>query len=273
MGSFLEFVLKEIKDDITDLVINSADTIEPVYENGKMDGILIALTKENKMEGFLNKKIGEEIEKYFLKNNKGKINVNVANDTICLLLSGLIKNSYLNIVGGIIGTGINMAFFLSESLAINTEAGAFNNFIQSEPGKFIDENSSEVGNYIFEKETSGGYLYKHFNYFIKKFDISYPEISDSSELSLLVSKNVENISEIAKEVLYHSATLAACQMAGFLSFLKRDLTFVMQGSVFWKGYGYKEKVEEVIIKLVPEYKVNFIKIENDDILGAAKVIL
>ena len=64
MGSFLEFVLKEIKDDITDLVINSADTIEPVYENGKMDGILIALTKENKMEGFLNKKIGEEIEKY-----------------------------------------------------------------------------------------------------------------------------------------------------------------------------------------------------------------
>lgn len=269
---YLSFSTDVISPDISEVVINSADTIQPVYENGKMDGILIALSKENRMEGLLHEKIGEETENYLKEKLNRKIHVNVANDTICLLLSGLTHNTWDTVAGGIIGTGINLAFFLNEHTAINLEAGDYSNFTQSKPGEEIDKNSDVVGGYRFEKETSGGYLYQHFNHFIKKYKISYPKIIDSAALSQLASQPVSDISSIAQQVLNHSATLAACQMAGLLTFLDKDMTFIMQGSVFWKGYRYKEKVEEVMGELEPNCKATFIDIPDADILGAAEVI-
>lgn len=272
METFLAFVLDAIHSDINEVVINSADTIEPVYENGKMDGVLAALSKENRMEGLLNHKLGKEIEKYILKKTKREININVANDTICLLLSGQSKYLWDRIAGGIIGTGINFALFLDNNTAINLEAGDWNNLSQSEPGKELDSHSDVVGGYIYEKEISGGYLYKHFNYFINKLGLSFSPISDSAALSQFAQNDNSEIGLIAQIVLDHSAYQAGCVIAALATFMEKDTELVMQGSVFWKGYGYKEKVSEVV-KSLTYYKVDFVDIENADIIGGAKVIL
>ena len=50
------------------------------------------------------------------------------------------------------------------------------------------------------------------------------------------------------------------------------MIFVMEGSVFWKGKNYKKTAEKTIKKLIPEYNVKFIEIENSAILGSAKLI-
>ena len=50
------------------------------------------------------------------------------------------------------------------------------------------------------------------------------------------------------------------------------MTFVMEGSLFWKGYKYKETVEQTVKQLLPEYCIKFIRLENSDILGGAKLL-
>ena len=164
-----------------------------------------------------------------------------------------------------------MAIFLDDEKSVNLEAGNFNKFEPSEEGAEIDKLSEKPGVNIFEKEISGGYLYQHFNLLVKKRKLNYALINSTKELNDLCLKNIPQISDLAREVMDYSASLFAANLAGILEFKKRDLNFVMQGSVFWKGNNYKEKVVEHLAKIT-SYKANFFHIDNSDIIGATKLI-
>jgi hexokinase len=269
---FLDFINKEISNNITSLVLNFAYALSPISENKKLDGILLSVSKEISLESLINKKIGCEIEKHIFAKRSKKIKVSVANDTICLLLSGSTNYSWDSLAAGVVGTGINFAFFTQNNIPVNLESGSFNRFTQTKEGKIVDKVSLRPGKSLFEKETSGAYLYKLFNIILKENNINYPQISSTEELNIISCMKTSQISQIALNLLERSAHLVACQIAGIVLFKKQDMTFIMGGSLFRNGNNYKETVIKTVKILVPNYRVTFVEIENSAILGAAKII-
>ena len=268
---FLAFVSSNLPDNIDVLALNFAYPIEPVLENGKLDGILIAVTKEGGFHDLVGKKIGKEVEDYVLATRNKKIRVAVANDTVCLLAAGLSQFEEKELAAGIVGTGFNIAFFLDKNILVNLESANFDKFPHTKEGQIVDKESAQPGKSHFEKETAGAYLYRHFNSILKEHNIDY-HISSTEELDKISHKNIPRISEIARNLLIRSAQLVACQIAGVVSFMDRSMVFNMEGSLFWKGNNYKETVEQTIKKLVLDHSVRFVEIENSAFLGAAKLV-
>ena len=268
---FLDFILSNLEEDINNLALNFAFPIVPIFEGNELDARLLYPTKEHNFKDLIGEKIGENIRADVLKKRNQKLSVSLANDTICLLLSGLTRFKSEDLAAGILGTGFNMAIFLDAEKSVNLEAGNFNKFDPSEEGAEIDRLSEKPGVNIFEKEISGGYLYQHFNLLVKKRKLNYALINSTKELNDLCLENIPQVSDLAREVMDYSASFFAANLAGILEFKKRDLNFVMQGSVFWKGNNYKEKVVEHLAKIT-SYKANFFHIDNSDIIGAAKLI-
>jgi uncharacterized protein with PIN domain len=66
--------------------------------------------------------------------------------------------------------------------------------------------------------------------------------------------------------------MVAAQIAAILEFSKRDLVFIMQGSLYWRGSNYKEIVERLVNELVPEYKASYENVLHSDLFGAAKLV-
>lgn len=268
----LSFIENELDKNVRILTLNFAYPLTPVFENNKLDGILLAGSKENTFSGLIGKKICEEIEAYIKEKRGQTIKASAANDTICLLLSGLTEYPAMSLAGGIVGTGVNFALFLDDKTAVNLEAANFDKFVQSEEGKEIDASSAYQGRALLEKETSGAYLHKHFNSILKKKNIRYHEITSTWELKKLAFKNIPGASPLANELLSYSANLVACAIAGITLFKKTDLTFVMDGSFFWGEDIYKDAVVNAVKKLVPQHSVSFANIHDNTILGAAKLV-
>ncbi|MGH7245646.1 MAG: hexokinase family protein [Candidatus Levyibacteriota bacterium] len=267
-NDFLSFVKNRLDKNCHFLAINFAHAMQPVFEKNKVDGIFLFPSKENLYEGLVGEKVGEEIEKYC----KNSLSVSVANDTICLLLAGKDTTPWEASAGGIVGTGVNFAFFDKENEIINLEAGRFNKFVQTETGKIIDKNSVCPNEYLFEKEVSGAYLFEHFNLFCQQKNISYSPLKNSEELNNLAADTNNPRGEIARNIITHSAQLVACEIAGITFYKKQNMTFLMEGSIFWKGYQYKKIIEETVRKLCPEFSITFENKKNADIIGAAKLL-
>ncbi|HLD01326.1 MAG TPA: hypothetical protein VJC10_00460 [Patescibacteria group bacterium] len=268
----LKFIESELEEDISVLAINFAYPLSPVFENGKLDGKLVSGSKENTFSGLQGEKVGEEIEKYIFEKRGKKVIVSVANDTICLLLSGLTSYPWNNLAGGIVGTGINFAIFLSEQRLVNLESASFDKFPQSEEGKEIDGVSTQPGRALFEKETAGAYLFRHFNAIIAKQHLHLTQIASTYELKMIAIKNTPPASTIAKKLIERSAALIACQIGGITKFQDKDMVFVMEGSFFWEEHIYKKLVETYLEKLIPQYNIKFVKVEDSTIFGAAKLV-
>lgn len=271
-GDFLRFIDQELFSDVRVVALNFAYELQSVFDNDKLDGILVRPSKENTFTGLQGEKVGQTIETHIRKTRNQDIIVSCANDTICLLLSGLIKAPWEHLAAGIVGTGFNIAIFLDQHTAVNLESGSFTNFPQSEEGKAIDASSAKPGQALFEKEVSGGYLFKHFNALVKKRNIDYQEINSTWELKKLALKNIPTASALAKELIAYSASLVACQIAGITLFMQRDMGFIMDGSFFWDEKIYIDSVESRLKELVPEYKVTFIKVKDTTVVGAAKLV-
>lgn len=250
------------------LALNFAFPLIPKFENGKLDGILLRGTKGHAFIGLENKKIGNEIENYFLEKRSQRIQVSCANDTICLLLSGLQTTPAETLGAGIVGSGMNFAFFKNPKTAINLESADFHKFLPSETGKEIDAESTNPGKSLYEKEVAGVYLFKHYNKKVKKQNSKFTQISDTSEMDFLARGG----DKIAIELLHRSAKLIACQIAAIMDFKKTDMTFVMEGSVFWKGFEYKKTVEETCTQM-SSHKPKFIHIQNSSVIGASYLVI
>lgn len=270
--NFLSYISQELYPEVSKVALNFAYPLEPVLEKGRLDGVLIRGVKENSFEGLIGEKLGSSIEEYVKSSLNRDITVSVANDTICLLLSGLTQFSSKDIAGGIVGTGMNFAIFLAENTLVNLEAANFNKFTQTEEGSYVDQSSNKPGASILEKEVSGGYLYKQFNYFIERDGLDLDPLTSTAQLDELTQSDNAQIAEIANMIVRKSASLTACVMAAITEFKKTDTVFIMEGSLFWQGTRYKENVKEAISHLCPDYNITFGKIEDSPIFGGAKLI-
>lgn len=266
---FLEFILSNLDPQTKTLAVNFTFAIKPVFEKSKLDGILLNGAKEHVFEGLVGKKVGVEIEKYVFKKTKRSLNVSVANDTVCLLLSALSQYSPNQVAAGIAGTGLNFAIFQGNTI-VNLEAANFNKFPPSPEAKKIDATSKRKSAWLFEKEVAGGYLYKQFNIIIKERKINYPPINSTAHLNSIANKSIPQVSQIAVDLFEKSAGLVTAQIAAITQFKKTDLIFVMEGSLFW--HSLRPKVERYLKQLLPGHKTRFAKIENSEILGAAKLV-
>ena len=271
IDDFLAFISLEIDQTVTHIALNFAFPLQPTVRDGKLDGFLLYGTKEHTFAGLQGEKVGEHIEMYMKEKQNKTLQTCVANDTICLLLSGRVQYKWEDLACAIVGTGYNAAFFLTEHEAVNLESGGFRNLPQDNVDKIIDTSSSQPGMQLFEKQISGGYLYRIFNETIKEKGLSYPEIPSTKSLDDL-ARGRNDVGMYAQRVLEKSAQLVACQIAGIAAYRKANLVCVMEGSLFWKGYKYKETVELTLKALSPTQEVKFVHIENSSVLGAAKLI-
>lgn len=268
----LAFINDSLPEKANVLAINIAQPLKPIFRNGELDGILLDVAKENKYLDLIGKQIGKEVEKYVSARRNKKIRVIVANDSICALASGLDIFKKKKFASGIVGTGLNFAIYLSANKLVNLESANFDKFPQTEIGKKINKKSSNPDMHLFEKETGGEYLYKHFNYILADNNINYPPITSTKELDEISRANIPQFSKIAQNLFRRSAQLVACQIAGISLFEKQSMNFIMGGSLFWKGKDYKKTIERTLKKLIPKYKINLVKIEDSSILGAAKLV-
>ncbi len=268
---FLSIIDRSLDTDIKTVAINFAYPMEPVFRAGKLDGNLVMGTKEHSFSGLIGQNIGETIERFVHAKYDRIISVSAANDTICLTLAGLTKYPAQSIAGGIVGTGLNFALFTDDSHVVNLEAANFDKFEQTDEGKQIDSQSLTKGRSLFEKETSGGYLYLHLNFLLAKNQIKHPAIHNTKQLDRLANGNIQNVSPLARNLFEHSASLVAAQIAGIAEFKKRDMVFIMEGSLFWVGWHYKQMVEETVKKLT-KYSIVFEEIKDCGIIGAAKLV-
>ncbi len=269
---FLSFIEKELDPSVRFAALNFAYQLKPIFEHGKLDGKLVIGSKENAFEGLLGKNVGYEIEKFIKKKTGRTISLSVANDTICLLLSGLTEVSEHDIAAGILGTGMNFALFLDKDHPVNLEAANFDKFPLTETGKIINAESASPGKALLEKEVSGAYLYKHFNEIIKRDNIPFPPLSATKELDGLLDDPTTDVYPIAKMLLERSAGLIASVIAGITKYKQKDMTFMMEGSLFWSARYYRRNVKKILLSLIPEYTVTFVKIDDSPIFGAAKLI-
>lgn len=268
----LDYVSSKLNQDVKIVAINFAYPLKPVFEGDRLDSILIRATKEHQFKGLIGEKVGQAIQEYIQSRFSREIIASVANDTVCMLLSGLTKYSPENLAGIIVGTGVNAAFFNNNHQIINLEAGNFNKLAQTEEGKKIDSASIYPGSYLLEKEVAGAYLYKHFNLIIEKLGLQYPQLDSSKQLTDAYNSSNPEIAKIAKAVLTNSAMLVACIASALLEYRKKDLVFVTEGNLFWKAPNYREMVVEFTKKLSPKQRAEFIYIENSNILGGAKLV-
>lgn len=269
---FEKFIEKEISASVKSVSLNFAYPLKPVFSDDKLDGILISGKKENVFGGLVGKQVGNEIEKLIWNKRKQKIKVAVGNDTLCLLLAGLVKFDYSELVAGIVGTGMNFAFFLDEKHVVNLESASFDKFPQTPEAKLIDVHSTNPGVGIFEKEVAGAYLYKHYNLINEAKGLNFPSLHTTQELDQISQQNGSEEAKIAKSLLLNSASLVASQIAGILEYKKRDLVFVVEGSLFWLANGYRKQVANVLADISPNYKAKFTKIQESTIMGGAKLI-
>lgn len=268
-SGFLDFIESRI-DGAAYIGLNFAYPLAPVDNHGLLDGVLVSGSKENTFNGLVGKQIGTFIQNHIEQKLGKKVLLSVANDTVCLLLSGLTETQVAeHLVGGVIGTGLNFALF-EKGTIVNLESANFNGFDQSAEGKEIDRESAAPGSSLFEKEVSGAYLYKHFNILCRKKGIE-SSVQSTEELNQYAEKDSSSAGDIAREVITRAATLAATQIAGIMIHKQSSITVVMEGSLFWKGYRFKSTIEETIHAIVPEYTAHFIHVANSDLVGAAKL--
>lgn len=275
---FFAFIDTHVADTTKAIGLNFAFTLLPkTGDKGQLDGVMVSGdTKGHAFEGLQNELVGATIERHFKDTRKRSLVASVGNDTVCLIASmaarGVDRNT---LAAGIVGTGYNMAFFLDEHTIVNVQASDFTGFKPTATGKVVDQESTNVGEQLYNKEVAAGELFKHYNALIEELNLQSGQLQSSKDLAALAASNSSKEGDVARALFQRSASLVAAQFAGFYNFKGRPakLTAVMQGSLFWEGPNYKEMVTEELTRLgVHAGGIEFEKLEHSDILGAAKLI-
>lgn len=269
--SLFTFLASHLHPEIKVLALNFAYPLSPVQTKGILDGTLLRGSKENTFQGLVGKNVGETLSTYFETQFQRNITISVANDTICLLLSGLSQQQPFELAAGVVGTGMNFAIFSDEKTAVNLEASGFNKFELSVFGKKIDEKSLHPGEALFEKEISGAYLFKKYTLLAQEHGLA-SDIHSTRELDEMAHGKDTSESLLAREVLTESAQLLGAAVSAICLYYKRPVTFIMEGSLYWKGYSYKETVTNTVLALSPEFHPNFIAVADSIFFGTAHLV-
>ncbi len=273
--TFLPYIAAHIPEDVKLIGLNFAYPMEPVIRAGRLDGRLIKATKEHTFSGVVGHEVGRLIEEHLLETRGQKADVVTANDTICLILSGLKKYHPTGLAGGVIGTGFNFGFFLDKTTLVNLESGNFSSFPVTDSCAAIDEGLEDRGKQLWEKEISGAYLYRHFNFYNKELNLDLPAITSTVELDSLADNDTGTAGNLARELMKRSATFAAVQIAAIFDYLDTDhLNVLIEGSLFWKGWRYRQNLADVLTSLGVMYQQYSIDhIDQSSVLGGALLAL
>lgn len=277
--SFLDFISSHVDRDTELIGLNFAYPMISQLRDGLIDGKLVMASKGNDFKGLIGKFVGFELERYLLNTREQKVRVAVANDTVCLCLSDF-NSKNEETVALIVGTGYNIALFERDNLIVNLEAGNFSGFNSSLANKIIDKYSNSIGYYKSEKEISGKYLYRHYNIYLSATEKLFNTIESAKVLSWIASGeedyDFEEVS-LARGLLERSASLVASHIAGIVSYKGlKNLNLIVEGSLFWKGYKYKDNFEKHFKSLIEETELidyNIKAIDHSGLLGAGKLVV
>jgi hexokinase len=275
---FLAFIEANLDPQTAAIGINFAYNLIPVVgEMGELDGIMNqGDTKGHAFQGLQQEQVGKTITAYLKETTNRDIVTTVANDSVCLITSGLEKDTDReNLIATIAGTGYNIAIFLDNNTVVNLQASDFTGFTQTSTGKVVDSESKNTGEQLYNKEVAAGDLFKHYNVLIPLLHLKTPPLQLSEELSWLAQKGIGIESQVARELLERSASLIAAQLAGIYIFKGRPLglTCITQGSLFLKGSDYISNIQSQLETLgVSRNAFEFKKIKNSDVLGVIKLI-
>ena len=278
-SDLLSFIDKHV-DAIADAIaINFAFPLSPIMGGkGQLDGILAADhdIKGHTFVGLRGKPVGAAIEAYFKRKHHREIVVSVVNDAVCLVASTIEAGSNRDqLLGGIVGTGYNLAFFLDKNTIVNVEAKEFKGFTPTESGRIVDAQSKDAGKQLYGKEVAAGELFKHYNTFIKDLKLKGGRLKSSKELATLAITDEGVEGDLARALFRRSASLVAAQLAGFYNFRKRptNVIAVMEGSLFWEGQDYKEMLVEKLGDLgVPASAFVFEMLYRSGVIGITKLV-
>lgn len=253
--TFLKFMKNHFNPKAQALAVNFSHKLEPtIGKFGEVDGKLQVGAKEHTFKGLIGKQVGEAVRTYIKKD----IPVTVANDTVCLGKNGLV-----------IGTGFNMCL-----QNVNLEAGAFNKLPTTEELETIDMQSAVPGDHRFEKLLSGTYLPLHFNLLAKKQQLAIDHVQNGEELTDLAENDLGVAGDLARALFTRSASLVACALAAAYAFSKhKTLTFITEGSLFWKGWQFETNVKKQLEELgIPHGTIRFKKVEDSSMQGAFNLL-
>jgi hexokinase len=136
----------------------------------------------------------------------------------------------------------------------------------------IDEVSMNPGEQLLEKEVSGAYLYRHYNLYACQLDLK-KDIKSTIHLNTLAINNGSE-GALAQAIFERSASLAAAEIAAIYDFRQqKHLVFLIEGTLFWNGWKYREMVYDYLSRLgLALGQVQIKKIEKSYILGAAQLL-
>lgn len=276
--------------------IGFAYPLKPLLHHGFIDGRLLHMAKGRNIKGLVGEQIGKEYHS-FLKERYGiDSTVAVANDAVCLLLGGEGTD-----MAGVIGTGLNFAYWEKRSaiapiklgelsgfgdrdVAVNIESRNFDKVKGSLLRDRVDRESSDKGTSLAEKEVAGAYLYQLFNAGIHDIVGSgFPVLNSTDQLndiltgayqySAAVDEPMRIRAKIFTERLFHrSAQIAAVELCGILMKLKKEkgiVPVVMEGGLFWKAKNYSTLVNLYIHSILPDVIPSFARLFGSSRKGIA----
>lgn len=139
-----------------------------------IDGEIVEITKEVKVNGSPGKLIAKEMKAAFESIGIPDMNIIVINDSVAVSVAGRgdhLGEGFGTSTGTILGTGSNSCYIEENAnitkvpglpadgtMVINTEAGSYNRMPRGELDILFDENTLNPGIGISEKMTSGGYI-------------------------------------------------------------------------------------------------------------------
>ncbi|MBI4991548.1 hypothetical protein HZB96_05670 [Candidatus Gottesmanbacteria bacterium] len=180
--------------------IGFAYPLKPVLTHHFVDGELLYMSKGRNIAGLVGKRVGQEYHKFLIKEYGIDTIVSVANDAICLLLGGDGVD-----IAGVVGTGLNFAYWEKRSavaplklgelnrfsqgeVAVNLEAKNFDKIVGTKLREIVDRKSDDRGYSLAEKEAAGAYLYQIFNAGRDKIvGKNFPELSSSDQLNEIIT--------------------------------------------------------------------------------------
>jgi len=269
--------------------IGFAYPLKPLLHDRYIDGELLFMSKGRNITGLVGKKVGQEYHKFLIKEYKIDTTVVVANDAICLLLGGDGIE-----VSGIIGTGLNFAYwekrtniaplklgelhnFVQGDIAINIEAKNFDKIAGTKLREIVDRESDDRGYSLAEKEAAGAYLYRIFNAGKEKIvGGDFPNLSSTDQLNDIITNAFPHSTAkarlFAERIFHRSAQIVAIELCGILTKIGKTegiVPIVMEGGIFWKAKNYPTLVNLYVNMILPKVIPSFARLFGSSRRGIA----
>src|SRR3989338_2834486 len=264
--------------------IGFAYPLKPLLFNGFIDGELMYMTKGNNIDDMVGKRVGQEYHRFLIEEYSIDTTVAVANDAICLLLGGDGAE-----IAGVVGTGLNFAYWEKRSniaplklgdlpgfgqneVAVNIEAKNFNKIPGTKLREMVDKNSDDPGFSWAEKEAAGAYLYQIFNAGKDKIvGKEFPNLTSTDQLNDIMTGAFEAKSKVkmqkaklfAERIFHRSAQIVAIELCGILMKIGKTrgiVPVVMEGGIFWRARNYPALVNLYVNMILPEVIPSFARL-------------